>query len=106
MKAAIVQQPGFPPIYDDFAEPVANPGEVVVQVTASALSQFARGRAAGVHHSATGKFPFVAGADGVGRLDDGRRVYFLLPRSPFGAMADRTVVADGQWLQLSASSMW
>ena len=40
------------------------------------------------------------GVDGVGRLDDGRRVYFLLPRAPFGAMAERTVVAQGQWLQL------
>ena len=40
------------------------------------------------------------GVDGVGRLDDGRRVYFLLPRAPFGAMAERTVVANGQWLAL------
>jgi NADPH:quinone reductase-like Zn-dependent oxidoreductase len=100
MKAAIVEQPGRLPIYGDFPEPVAQAGESIVQVTASALSQLARGRASGRHYSATGEFPFVAGVDGVGRLDDGRRVYFLLPRAPFGAMADRTVVADGQWLHL------
>lgn len=100
MKAAIVEQPGQLPIYGDFAEPVAWPGEVVVQVTASALSQLARGRAAGAHYSGTGGFPSVAGVDGVGRLEDGRRVYFLLPRAPFGAMAERTVVPDGQWLPL------
>ena len=100
MKAAIALKPGRLPVYDDFAEPVAEPGEVIVHVTASALSQLARGRAAGHHYSATGQYPFVVGVDGVGRLDDGRRVYFLLPRSPFGAMADRTVVKNGQWLPL------
>lgn len=100
MKAAVVEQPGRLPIYADFAEPVAQPGEVVVQVMASALSQLARGRAAGVHYSATGAYPFVAGVDGVGRLEDGRRVYFLLPRAPFGAMAERTVVPKGQWATL------
>lgn len=100
MKAAIVEQAGTSPVYGDFAEPVARPSEVTVHVTASALSPLARGRAAGTHYSASGTFPFVAGVDGVGRLDDGRRVYFMLPRAPFGAMAERTVVADGQWLPL------
>lgn len=103
MKAAIVQQPGSMPVYGDFAEPVAHAGEVAVQVTASALSQLARGRASGTHYSAKNNFPFVAGVDGVGRLDDGTRVYFLLPRSPFGAMADRTVVSNGHWLPLPDS---
>lgn len=100
MKAAIVAQAGHPPVYGDFVDPVAGPDEVVVRVTAAALSPLARGRAAGTHYSAVGDFPFVAGVDGVGRLDDGRRAYFLLPRAPFGAMADLAVVADGQWLPL------
>lgn len=100
MKAAVVEQAGHPPVYGDFADPVAGPDEVMVNVTASALSPLARGRAAGTHYSSAGNFPFVAGVDGVGRLDDGSRVYFLLPRAPFGAMAERSVVANGQWLPL------
>ncbi len=32
----------------------------------------------------------------MGRLDDGRRVYFVLPRSPYGSMAEKTVVASAQ----------
>ena len=100
MKAAIVRQVGSLPVYDDFSEPVVGPGEVAVQITASALSQITRGRAAGHHYSATDQYPFVAGVDGVGHLKDGRRVYFLLPRAPYGALAERTVVADGQWLLL------
>lgn len=100
MKAAIVSPPNSLPTFADFAEPVAADGEVVVHVIASALSQLAKGRAAGTHYSANGQHPFVVGVDGVGRLDDGRRVYFLLPRAPYGAMAERTVVPDGHWLAL------
>jgi NADPH:quinone reductase-like Zn-dependent oxidoreductase len=91
MKAAIVRAAGQTPVYGDFAEPTPGPGENPVTVTAAALSPLARGRAAGVHYSVSGAFPAVAGVDGVGRLDDGRRVYFLLPRAPWGAMAERAV---------------
>lgn len=97
MKAAVVNAAGRSPTYSDFAEPEAAPGDVAISVTASAISPLARARAAGSHYSSTGAYPFVAGVDGVGRLDDGRRAYFLLPRAPFGAMAERTIVAGGQW---------
>jgi len=92
MKAAIVSGKGQVPAYGDFAEPVATDGERIVAVSASAISPLARGRAAGTHYSASGGFPFVAGVDGVGRLEDGRRVYFALPRAPFGALAERVPV--------------
>jgi NADPH:quinone reductase-like Zn-dependent oxidoreductase len=38
----------------------------------------------------------VVGVDGVGRLDDGSRVYFILPRAPFGSMAERTIAPSAQ----------
>jgi NADPH:quinone reductase-like Zn-dependent oxidoreductase len=66
-------------------------------VSAAALSPLVRGRASGAHYSASHQFPFVAGVDGVGRLDDGRRVYFLMPRAPYGAMAEETVVPSTQF---------
>ncbi len=91
MKAAIVQGAGQTPVYGDFAEPVPLAGESRVTVTASALSHLAQGRAAGTHYSAAGAFPFVAGIDGVGRLEDGRRVYFLALRPPYGSMAEQSV---------------
>jgi NADPH:quinone reductase-like Zn-dependent oxidoreductase len=91
MKAAIVRAAGQSPVYGDFAEPTPAPGENRIAVAAAALSPLARARAAGAHYSASGAFPAVAGVDGVGRLDDGRRVYFLLPRAPWGAMAERGV---------------
>ena len=93
MKAGIVQGAGQVPVYAEFAEPVAQSGELLVVVSAAALSQLTRGRASGQHYSSKGEYPFVAGVDGVGRAEDGGRVYFVLPRAPFGAMAERTVVA-------------
>lgn len=92
MKAAIVAQSGRAPFYGDFREPVTADGEVGVAVSAAALSPVVKSRASGAHYSSPDAFPFVAGIDGVGRSDDGRRVYFLLPRAPFGSMAERTVV--------------
>ena len=96
MKAAVVKEIGAPPVYGDFEEPVCREGEELIDVKAAALSHFTRGRASGRHYSASGMLPFVAGADGVGNLPDGRRVYFVLPRHPFGSMAERCVVEAAQ----------
>ena len=96
MKAAIVRAAGQTPVYGDFAEPIAGAGRDRITVTAAALSPLARARAAGAHYSVSGAFPAVVGVDGVGRLDDGRRVYFLLPRAPWGAMAEFAVAPATQ----------
>jgi NADPH:quinone reductase-like Zn-dependent oxidoreductase len=100
MKAAIVHGAGQAPVFGDFAEPQAGPGEQRIAVKASALSQLTRARASGTHYSSSGGFPFVAGVDGTGTLDDGRRVYFVLPRAPFGAMAEASVAAVAHCLAL------
>ncbi len=92
MKAAIVKTPKSNPVYGDFADPVARDGFGIVQVRASALSQLTKSRASGAHYSSDGAFPAVAGTDGVGLTDDGKRVYFGLPETPFGALAERSLV--------------
>ena len=96
MKAAIVRGAGQTPVYGDFAEPAPSSGENRVTVTAAALSHIVKSRASGAHYSSSGQFPFVVGIDGVGRLDDGRRVYFVLPRAPYGSDggANRRAVAS------------
>lgn len=100
MKAAIVAGPGQMPVFGDFKEPVASADDIRIAVTAAALSPVVRSRASGAHYSSSGRFPFVAGIDGVGRLDDGSRVYFVLPQAPYGSMAQRTVVPAAQCLAL------
>src|ERR1700733_360742 len=100
MKAAIVLEAGKAPVYGDFREPIPADGEVGVTVSAAALSNVVRSRASGTHYSSSGELPFVVGIDGVGRLDEGRRVYFVLPKPPLGSMSERTVVKSGQCIDL------
>ncbi|WP_027796978.1 quinone oxidoreductase family protein [Paraburkholderia acidipaludis] len=100
MKAAIVAAAGQPPVLADFDDPGALEGHRRIDVCASALSVVARSRAAGKHYSSTGAFPFVAGIDGTGRLDNGQRVYFFGPHAPFGALAERTLVPAAQCVPL------
>jgi len=92
MKAAVVTRAGEPPVYADFDPPPATAGHLLIDVEACALSHVTRARASGTHYSSAGGFPFVAGVDGVGRREDGARVYFFAPRAPFGALAERTLV--------------
>jgi NADPH:quinone reductase-like Zn-dependent oxidoreductase len=92
MKAGIITAAGKTPVYGDFTEPVASEGKELITVSASALSQFSRSRSSGSHYSSSGAFPSVAGADGVGRTSDGRRVYFVLPEAPYGSLAGKSLV--------------
>jgi NADPH:quinone reductase-like Zn-dependent oxidoreductase len=88
MKAAIVTAAGKTPVYGDFAQPGPVEGEEIIAVRAAALSNVTKGRASGAHYSSAGLFPAIAGIDGVGVAPDGRRVYFVMPEAPYGAMAE------------------
>ncbi|KAA6476717.1 zinc-binding alcohol dehydrogenase family protein [Agrobacterium rhizogenes] len=100
MKAAIVRGAGQQPAYEDFEKPALSAGENLVHVSAAAISQIVKSRASGAHYSSANQFPFVVGIDGVGRLEDGRRVYFVLPRAPYGSMADVAPVPSNRCIAL------
>jgi NADPH:quinone reductase-like Zn-dependent oxidoreductase len=102
MKAALITSPGSTPVYSDFPSPAAVAGAELVTVTAAALSHFSRSRSSGAHYSSDGAFPAVAGAEGAGRTADGRRVYFVLPEHPFGALAEQTLVRSRQCIDIPA----
>lgn len=88
MKAAVELGVGQTPVYGEFEAPVAKPGEELISVRAAALSNLTRMRASGGHYSADGVFPAIAGTDGVGLTQDGRRVYFAMPEAPNGSLAE------------------
>jgi len=102
MKAAVITKPGKTPSFEDFDEPVAQADEELIFVTASALSQVTKSRASGSHYSSPGSLPAVVGIDGVGRTQDGRRVYFAMPGAPFGGMAERVAVSRDRCIALPA----
>ncbi|GAB3424162.1 hypothetical protein [Flindersiella endophytica] len=97
INAAVLHGLGQVPRYESFPAPEAGDGEAVVTVSAAALKPSDRLMEAGAHYAPTA-FPQVVGLDGVGRLADGSRVAFFLPRPPYGGMAEQTLARDGAWL--------
>jgi NADPH:quinone reductase-like Zn-dependent oxidoreductase len=100
MNAAVVRAFDAPPSYNPFADPVAAEGEVLVTVTAAALHPIVRSLANGSHYGSTGELPFIPGVDGVGRLEDGTRVFFGVSRDPYGSFAERTLAATQRCIPL------
>jgi NADPH:quinone reductase-like Zn-dependent oxidoreductase len=93
MKAAVVSSFDSPPRCTEF--PLPSPraeDEIVVDVIAAGLHPRVRSQADGSHYTSTNELPLVPGIDGVGRGDDGRLRYFVLPDTAMGAMAEKTVI--------------
>lgn len=100
MHAAVVNILGQPPKYQQFTDPVADENEALVQVRAAGLHPIVKARASGAHYSASGNVPLVPGLDGVGVLEDGRRVFFGASRPKWGTMAERSVTARAMCVPL------
>src|SRR3954451_17507846 len=76
MRAAVLHELGATPRCDEFAEPEATEGHAVVDVAAAAIHHLDLHKATGTFYTGPPPLPSVVGSDGVGRLPDGRRVYF------------------------------
>jgi NADPH:quinone reductase-like Zn-dependent oxidoreductase len=100
MNSAVVQSYSQPPVYTSFTEPTPGEGEMLVNVAAAGLHQIVKALANGTHYGSSGELPFIAGVDGVGRLEDGRRIYFGAARSPFGTFAERAVASRSMYIEL------
>jgi len=100
MKAALVTAARMKPIFGDFEAPLPRAGFEIVRVTAAALTNITKGRAAGTHYSSVDAYPLVPGVDGVGKLANGQRVYFAMPEAPYGAMAEQTLVDPSHMMPL------
>lgn len=101
MKAAVISSFDQPPRYGDFAEPVAQGrGELRVDMLAAALHHLTLAKAAGKHYSGSAALPLVPGSDGVGRDPDGKLRYFVLDDTPFGSLAERTIIDPDRSLVL------
>jgi len=92
MKAAVLHTLGDMPRFEDFPNPTANEGEVLVRMRAAGLHPIVKSLASGKHYGASNDVPFIVGVDGVGVLEDGTRIYCGFARKPYGTMAEWTVV--------------
>ncbi len=100
MNAAVVYDFKQPPRYAAFADPVPVEGEKLVTVSAAGLHQIVKSLANGTHYGSTGELPFIPGVDGVGRLEDGKRVFFGGSRSPYGTFSERALASSWMSIEL------
>jgi len=99
MDAAVLHAYGTPQL-GTFDDPVKLKGTEIVDVTAAAISNFDLFFASGQHYLKPSQLPSVAGREGVGRLANGQRVYFAAPVSPYGSMAQKTLVASHDLIEV------
>jgi NADPH:quinone reductase-like Zn-dependent oxidoreductase len=92
MHAAVVRSFDNPPRYEEFATPEPTGGQVLVDVLAAGLHPRVRSSANGTHYTSDGRLPLIPGVDGVGRLPDGRAVYFVADDDAPGTMAEQTLL--------------
>ena len=93
MHAAVVTSFDEPPHYEEFEVPSPNNRHhELVDVLAVGLHPRVRTDASGKHYTSTGELPMVPGVDGVGRMADGRRIYFVADDKFPGSMAEKAVV--------------
>ncbi|MGM7648547.1 quinone oxidoreductase family protein [Nocardia sp. JW2] len=96
MKAAVLHSYGTPE-FGDIAAPAPGvyPDGVLIEVRAATINSIDRVTALGKHYLSPTTLPIVAGIEGAGVTADNQRVYFGRPISPFGSMAESTVVSGG-----------
>jgi len=105
MKAAVVHEYGQVPRYEEIEAPAAaTDREELVDMLAAGLHPRVRSQAAGSHYTSTDELPLIPGVDGVGRRADGSLVYFLLPDTRYGTMAEQTVIDPRRSVPLPADA--
>ncbi|HZE05315.1 MAG TPA: hypothetical protein VE127_08835, partial [Solirubrobacteraceae bacterium] len=91
MRATVLTSVGAEPEVREYEDPPAgDDGRVSVTVGAAGLNPVDLYIASG--QMGEPSVPSVVGEEGVGTLDDGRRVYFNPSVGPFGSWAERTLV--------------
>ncbi len=93
MRAAIINQRGATPVVQEFPEPQPQAGAVLINVETTGLGGW---DVLGAYRLGV-EFPCVIRGEGVGRTEDGRRVYFG-ERSviPYGSWAEKTLVPEAE----------
>jgi NADPH:quinone reductase-like Zn-dependent oxidoreductase len=93
MHAAVVRSFGSPPCFGTFPTPVVSgEHEILVDVLAAGLHPRVRSAADGSHYTSDGTLPLIPGVDAVGRTPEGELLYFVVPDTALGTMAEQAVV--------------
>lgn len=92
MKAAVLNKLGVAPVYQDFPDPVPqNDEQILINVKAASVKNIDKLRAGGKHPASHRELPAVVGLDGVGVLENGKRVY---AQGITGMIAEQALIAN------------
>jgi NADPH:quinone reductase-like Zn-dependent oxidoreductase len=103
MKAAVLHKFGETPKFEDFPDPLPGERQILVHVKAVALENVDKVMADGSHYASQqflSTLPAIVGFDGIGMLEDGRLVGFGGVKSPYGAMAEKTIIPEGYYVAI------
>jgi NADPH:quinone reductase-like Zn-dependent oxidoreductase len=101
VRAAVLHEHGKAPQHGEFEDPVARPGQVVVDMAAAALHHLDLLKASGTFYMGPPPLPSVVGTDGVGTAG-GRRVFLDATVAPFGTMAERALAPEDVLIDVEA----
>ncbi|MFX3617302.1 MAG: zinc-binding alcohol dehydrogenase family protein [Sporolactobacillus sp.] len=92
MHAAVIHSFDHAPKYEFFNTPEPeSKNEILIDILAAGLHPRVRSQARGSHYTSSDKLPLIPGIDGVGRLPNGQKVYFVAYDTSLGSFADKTV---------------
>ena len=95
MKAAILNNFGAAPVHGDFADPIPqNEEQVLMNVKAASIKNIDKLRAIGKHPASHKELPAIVGLDGVGVLENGKRVY---AQGITGMIAKKALIANNRF---------
>ena len=98
MKAAVLHSLGSLPKYEEISDPIPqNETQILLNVTAASVKNIDKMRAAGKHYANYTQFPTVVGLDGVGKLDNGTRVYAM---GISGMIAEKALIQQNGYIVL------
>jgi len=101
VKAAVLHAHGATPRVGDFVDPDPGAEQAVLTVLAAGVNHVDVLKASGTFYTGKPSLPSVVGSDGIGKLEDGRRVYFDSTVAPFGAIAEQTLVSRDALLDVA-----
>jgi NADPH:quinone reductase-like Zn-dependent oxidoreductase len=98
MKAAVLNKLGVSPVYQDFADPIPqNDEQILINVKAASVKNIDKLRAGGKHPASHRELPAIVGLDGVGVLENGKRVY---AQGITGMIAEKALIANHRFTVL------
>jgi NADPH:quinone reductase-like Zn-dependent oxidoreductase len=95
MKAAVLNKLGTSLAYQDVEDPVPkNEEQIPIKVKAASIKNIDKLRAGGKHYASYKELPAIVGIDGVGILENGKRVY---AQGLTGMLAERALISRNRF---------